>query len=191
MLMAMQPPEPTPPEETAASKLRREMRSGKLPPDVFGGAQGEVFRDRKHRRERPIGEVRPRRRPRIEPVAGHDPLDPATVGPFPAGGLVRRVRQLTGLSQRQLANRAKVSPATIGRVESGEMMPSLAVLQRLVGAAGLYLAVVDQEGRVVAPPADREWEHDRGGRHYPMHLERLHPTRHDLGLPELDERDWP
>jgi transcriptional regulator with XRE-family HTH domain len=136
---------------------------------------------------RKIGEVRPRRRPRIEPVAGHDPLDPAMIGPFPAGVLVRRVRQVTGLSQRQLANRAKVSPATVGRVESGEMMPSVAVLARLVGAAGLYLAVVDQECRVVTPPDDRKWGHDRGGRHYPTHLERRYPSRHDLGLPEDDD----
>ena len=101
---------------------------------------------------------------------------------------MRRVRQLTALSQRQLANRAKVSPATIGRVESGEMMPSLAVLQRLVGAAGLYLAVVDQEGRVVAAAGRSEVGARSGAAADTRRIsERIDPTRHDLGIDDPDE----
>ncbi|MFI6261027.1 multiprotein-bridging factor 1 family protein [Micromonospora sp. NPDC051006] len=101
-------------------------------------------------------------------------LDPVptgpTVGPFPISGLVRRARRITGLGQRQMARFAKVAPSTVGKVEAGTMTPSLAVLERLLGAAGLYLAVVDQDGRVIQPMADWEGIRDGVGRRYPSHL---------------------
>ncbi|MFC3501528.1 multiprotein-bridging factor 1 family protein [Micromonospora krabiensis] len=101
-------------------------------------------------------------------------LDPPptgpTVGPFPIAGLVRRARRITGLGQRQMARFAKVAPSTVGRVEAGTMTPSLEVLERLLGAAGLYLAVVDQDGRVVQPMGDWEDIRDGAGRRYPSHL---------------------
>ncbi|MFE9693922.1 multiprotein-bridging factor 1 family protein [Micromonospora sp. NPDC005806] len=80
------------------------------------------------------------------------PADP-TIGPFPIAGLVRRARRIAGLGQRQMARFAKVAPSTVGRVETGELTPSLRVLERLLGAAGRYLAVVDQDGRVTQPMA--------------------------------------
>jgi transcriptional regulator with XRE-family HTH domain len=77
-----------------------------------------------------------------------------------------------------MANRAKVSPATISRIEASELMPSLAVFQRLVGAAGLYLVVVDQEGRVIEPAQDLPGERDLADRRYPAHIDRAR-YRHD------------
>ena len=68
---------------------------------------------------------------------------------------------------------AKVAPSTIGRVEAGALTPSLAVLERLLGAAGLHLVVVDQYGRVIQPMADREDTHDGAGRRYPAHLDTI------------------
>ncbi|MFF5178596.1 multiprotein-bridging factor 1 family protein [Micromonospora sp. NPDC000316] len=102
------------------------------------------------------------------------PLSPGpTVGRYPIAGLVRRARRIVRLSQHQMARFAKVSPSTVGRVEAGSLVPSLAVLERLLGAAGLYLVVVDQEGRVVQPMADREDVHDGAGRRYPTHLDTI------------------
>ncbi|MEH1167183.1 helix-turn-helix transcriptional regulator [Micromonospora sp. CPCC 205539] len=104
-------------------------------------------------------------------------LDPPptgpTIGPFPIAGLVRRARRLVRLSQHQMARFAKVAPSTVGRVEAGSLTPSLVVLERLLGAAGLRLAVVDQDGRVIQPMADREDIHDGAGRRYPSHLDTI------------------
>ncbi|MEU0549413.1 helix-turn-helix transcriptional regulator [Micromonospora sp. NPDC005979] len=96
-----------------------------------------------------------------------------TVGRFPITGLVRRARRIKGLGQRQMARFAKVAPSTVGKVEAGSLTPSLAVLERLLGAAGLYLVVVDQEGRVIQPMADRDDVHDGAGRRYPAHLDTI------------------
>lgn len=78
---------------------------------------------------------------------------------------------LGGLSQRQLVRFAKVAPSTVGKVEAGTMTPSLDVFQRLLGAVGLYLVVVDQNGRVVLPMEDRDDMRDGAGRRYPSHLD--------------------
>ncbi|GIJ29332.1 hypothetical protein Vqi01_44940 [Micromonospora qiuiae] len=93
-----------------------------------------------------------------------------TLGPFPIAGLVRRARRIVGLSQARMGRFAKVAPSTVARVEAGSLTPSLAVLERLLGAAGLYLVAVDQEGRIVLPM--EVWDDTRDGadRRYPAHL---------------------
>lgn len=92
---------------------------------------------------------------------------------FPAGGLVRRARRIADLSQRQMAGRAGVSPGTVGRVESGTMTPSLAVLQRMLAAAGLCLAVIDHDGHVIQPMEIWDETLDGAGRRYPSHLDTI------------------
>lgn len=77
------------------------------------------------------------------------------------------------MSQRQMARFAKVAASTVGKVEAGTMTPSVAVLERLLGAAGLYLAVVDQDGRVILPMADWDDTRDGAGRRYPSHLDTI------------------
>ena len=77
------------------------------------------------------------------------------------------------MSQRQMARFAKVAPSTVGKVEAGTMVPSVAVLERLLGAAGLYLAVVDQDGRVVLPMEDWDDTRDGAERRYPSHLDTI------------------
>ncbi len=52
-------------------------------------------------------------------------------------------------------------------------MPSLDVLERLLGAAGLYLAVVDQDGHVIVPMYDREDLRDGADKRYPSHLDAI------------------
>lgn len=48
-------------------------------------------------------------------------------------------RALAGMSRRQLASVAGVSPSTVSRIERGEMEPTLAMAERLVAAAGFRL----------------------------------------------------
>jgi len=54
----------------------------------------------------------------------------------------REVRAYAVLSQRELARRAGVSPATITRIESGRMQPTVATLAKIVRAAGMELDLV-------------------------------------------------
>jgi transcriptional regulator with XRE-family HTH domain len=90
---------------------------------------------------------------------------------YPIAGLVRRARRIADMSQRQMARFAKVAPGTVGKVETGALVPSVDVLARLLGAAGLYLIVVDQDGHVVEPMEDRDDIRDGAERRYPAHLD--------------------
>jgi len=95
------------------------------------------------------------------------------VGCYPVAALVRRARRIADMSQRQLARFARVSPTTVGKVETGKLAPSLDLFQRLIGAAGLFLAVVDQDGHVIVPMGDRADIRDGAERRYPSHLDTI------------------
>ncbi|MGI8777943.1 MAG: helix-turn-helix transcriptional regulator [Acidimicrobiales bacterium] len=56
-----------------------------------------------------------------------------------AWALCREARSRAGLSQRELAIRAQVSPSTVARIERGRVEPTLHLLLRLVRACGLEL----------------------------------------------------
>jgi transcriptional regulator with XRE-family HTH domain len=55
--------------------------------------------------------------------------------------LVREARKRAGLTQAELARRAGVPQSTVGRIESGTRVPSTALVERLVRAAGFELRV--------------------------------------------------
>ena len=55
--------------------------------------------------------------------------------------LLQEIRYLSGLSQRQLALRAKTSSATMSNYETGKIEPMLSTLVRLADAAGVDLVV--------------------------------------------------
>ena len=93
------------------------------------------------------------------------------VGPYPAAGLVRRARRIRDVSQRELAKLAGVSPSTVGRIESGDIVPSLSVLQRLLAVVDLHLVVVDAAGAVIKPMRSSDDTRDGAGRQYPSHLD--------------------
>jgi transcriptional regulator with XRE-family HTH domain len=95
------------------------------------------------------------------------------IGPYPAPGLLRRARRLADLSQRELARVAKVSQPTVARIESGTRTPSVDLMQRLIAPAGLYLVVVDGEGRIVPPMRECEETRDGANRRYPSHLDTI------------------
>jgi len=88
-------------------------------------------------------------------------------------GMVRRVRRMADLSQRELARRIGVSAATVGRIEAGTLMPSVTTIERILRAAGLQLVVVDQNGRVVTPMEMWHDVADGAARLYPAHLDTI------------------
>jgi transcriptional regulator with XRE-family HTH domain len=57
------------------------------------------------------------------------------------GELVLSARELSGLSQRQLASRAGTSQPAVAVMESGKRVPTMRTLMRLVEAAGFELVV--------------------------------------------------
>ncbi|MFC0007067.1 helix-turn-helix domain-containing protein [Micromonospora siamensis] len=59
--------------------------------------------------------------------------------------VIRRQRQLHDLNQRQLAELAGVSQATVARIERGDRSPSLPALERLLAAMDLQLTVGVEE----------------------------------------------
>ena len=75
------------------------------------------------------------------------------------------------MSQREMAHAADVSQAAISKIEAGTLTPSLTVLQRILGAAELWLVVVDDGGHVVQPMKDWQDTRDGAERRYPSHLD--------------------
>jgi transcriptional regulator with XRE-family HTH domain len=97
----------------------------------------------------------------------------ARVGPYPVPGLVRRARRIADLSQREMAQAAGLSRSTVARVESGNLTPSLGVMQRLLATAGLHMVVVDAAGRIVKPMRESDETRDADNRRYPSHLDTI------------------
>ncbi len=64
--------------------------------------------------------------------------DPA---PTVAAGLIRSARDISGLTQAQLADRAGVTQQAISAYETGRTEPTLPTLTRLLRAAGLEMRI--------------------------------------------------
>ena len=60
---------------------------------------------------------------------------------FAADSLLSRARAAAGLTQRELARRARTSQSVIARIERGQVSPSLDTLVRLLAAAGFELRI--------------------------------------------------
>ena len=69
----------------------------------------------------------------------------ATVPIMSVASIVREARRRSDLTQAELAERAGVPKSTVGRIESGARVPSTAMVERLVRAAGWELSVVLSE----------------------------------------------
>jgi transcriptional regulator with XRE-family HTH domain len=63
--------------------------------------------------------------------------------------MLRDARRLAGLTQRQLAERARMPQATVGRIESGQITPRVDTLENLLRAAGIELTPSPRPGRGV------------------------------------------
>ena len=68
------------------------------------------------------------------------------------GALIRAQRVATGLSQRDLAERAKVSNAYLSQIERGLHEPSLSVLAAIAAALDVPLGDVLARAGLLAPP---------------------------------------
>jgi transcriptional regulator with XRE-family HTH domain len=89
---------------------------------------------------------------------------------MPPRDLVRSARRLADLSQRQLAERAGVSPGTVAKIETGEREPSLKLLLALLDAAGCSLRVVPRSGDELPVLRDDDMR-DAARRRFPAHLD--------------------
>lgn len=68
-------------------------------------------------------------------------MAPTTDAPASSGALLAEARHRAGLTQSQFAQRAGVTRSVISAYESGARQPSMPMLQRLVAASGLQLAI--------------------------------------------------
>ena len=103
-----------------------------------------------------------------EQGGGPDRVGSRPVGGDETAGLIRRVRRLAKLSQRELAHELGVSQSAVAKWETGRTCPTVRMLVRILGVAGLGLAAVRDGGERVRPMkvvAAR----DAGGRRYPAH----------------------
>ena len=89
---------------------------------------------------------------------------------FDLPGLIRRIRRIADVSQRELAERLGVPKSGVGAVESGTSGLDVRVLARAALLAGLRLAVVDGEGEEVLPMSG-DAVRDRANRRFPAHLD--------------------
>src|SRR5688572_11224625 len=62
-------------------------------------------------------------------------------GRLDAAGLVKDARTRAGLTQRDLASRARTAQSVVARIENGETSPSVQTLTRLIDAAGFEVRV--------------------------------------------------
>lgn len=94
-----------------------------------------------------------------------------------SGHLLRSARERAGLSQRELARRARTAQSVIARIELGLTRPAAETLERLLDAAGFDLSVslvphrraishmLDDVARILAmAPEDRLREVANAGR---------------------------
>jgi transcriptional regulator with XRE-family HTH domain len=84
--------------------------------------------------------------------------------------VLRRIRRLADLSQRELAARVGISKSCIGAVESGKSGLDVHVLVRAAAIAGLRLVLLDAKGAEVRPMA-ADAVRDKVGRRFPAHLD--------------------
>ena len=76
-----------------------------------------------------------------------------------AQDLIREARDLAGLAQDELAQRAGTSQPAIARLEGGHSSPTLATLERIVGAAGFELRM-ELVPKAVADPLVAAYKRD-------------------------------
>lgn len=93
---------------------------------------------------------------------------------FDLSGIVAAARRRADLSQRDLAELSGIPQSSVAATESRARSMQVAALVRLLDAAGLRLAVLDEEGAEVRP-FDSRAARDNAGRRFPAHLDAAHP----------------
>jgi HTH-type transcriptional regulator/antitoxin HipB len=85
-------------------------------------------------------------------------------------GVLRRVRRIADLSQRELAVAVGISASAVGSAESGARDLPLSVVARIAEVAALRLSLVDHDGQEIAGMAENTVR-DTAGRRFPAHLD--------------------
>ncbi len=75
-----------------------------------------------------------------EPPEPPDPSDTATAADAGVGARLRRMRQIFGLTQRELARRAGVTNGAISLIEQGRVSPSISSLKKILDGIPMSLA---------------------------------------------------
>ena len=89
---------------------------------------------------------------------------------FDLGGVLRRIRRLADLSQRELAGALDASKSAIAAAETGQSGLDARLLAQAAALAGLRVSLVDEAGAEVTPMSG-EAVRDRSGRRFPAHLD--------------------
>lgn len=76
-----------------------------------------------------------------------------------AATIVKRIRALSGITRKELAELADLSPSTVGRIERGEVDPTWETLSRLLSATGYQISgdTIVSAGDTSAVAAARPW----------------------------------
>ena len=91
---------------------------------------------------------------------------------FPIDRYVRAARRNADFSQRELARRAGLPHQVVAKVERQPTLARVCDVAVLLEAAGLHLAVLDDDGREFVPESvQRNGLKDRGARRFPAHLD--------------------
>lgn len=96
-----------------------------------------------------------------------------------AATILRRIRASSGVTRRDVARLAGLSPSTIGRIESGTLDPTWGTLRRILDATGFSISgnTVVSSGDVTAAVAAR--------RQLERALDSLRPRRDGIGSPDM------
>ncbi|MGK5110528.1 helix-turn-helix domain-containing protein [Geodermatophilus sp. CPCC 205506] len=86
------------------------------------------------------------------------------------GGVLRRIRRIADLSQRELAGHLGISKSAVAAAESGRSGLDARAVARAAELAGLRLTLVDGTGAEV-PAMDPDAVRDMGDRRFPAHLD--------------------
>jgi transcriptional regulator with XRE-family HTH domain len=101
-----------------------------------------------------------------------DAFDRTATWDLPTGDLVRKLRRVADLSQRELASVTGVSRSVIDRIEAGRVDARVGQLQAIFGVRCWGLVVTDGEGRLVTPLREYQGDlRDGADRRYPAHLD--------------------
>lgn len=80
------------------------------------------------------------------------------------GARLQALRQRHGLSQRELARRAEMTNSTLSMIEQGKVSPSVASLERILGAIPISLEAFFSDSGEAQSPVCRYQEFTRIGR---------------------------
>ena len=91
-------------------------------------------------------------------------------GAFDLCGVLRRIRRIADLSQRELASAAELSVSAVAHAEAGTRDLPVRSLGRIAAVAGLRVAVLNGAGEEVTAMSG-DAVRDQSGRRFPAHLD--------------------